>query len=129
MPMNEKPKARATDLDPAGVANLVNAMFEDRIPVITRLASCADFLSAARATGPQCRPADGWTHIGRRHLGDRFGECDQVHALEMVHDVAADAGQMNRPCLLQPRQACGREHRHLATAIALSPNPLNEPLA
>ena len=27
--MNEKPKAHATDLDPAGVANLVNAMFED----------------------------------------------------------------------------------------------------
>ena len=95
MPMNEKPKAGATDLDPAGVANLVNAMFEDRIPVITRLASCADFLSAARATGPQCRPADGWTHIGRRHLGDRVGECDQVHALEMVPDVAADAGWVN----------------------------------
>ena len=37
MPMNEKPKAHATDLDPAGVANLVNAMFEDRIPVIHRL--------------------------------------------------------------------------------------------
>jgi hypothetical protein len=47
----------------------------------------------------------------------------------MVHDVAADAGQMNRPCPLQPRQACGREHRQLTTAIALSPNPLNEPLA
>ena len=86
-------------------------------------------LSAARGTGDRCRPADGWTNIGRRHLGDRFGECDQVHALEMVYDVAADAGQMNRPCLLQPRQTCGREHRHLATAIALSPNPLNEPLA
>jgi len=37
VPMNEKPKAHATDLDPAGVANLVNAMFEDRIPVIHRL--------------------------------------------------------------------------------------------
>jgi thioesterase domain-containing protein len=37
VPMNEKPNARATDLDPAGVANLVNAMFEDRIPVIHRL--------------------------------------------------------------------------------------------
>ena len=37
MPMNEKPKAHATDLDPAGVANLVNAMFEDRRPVLHRL--------------------------------------------------------------------------------------------
>jgi Putative thioesterase (yiiD_Cterm) len=35
--MNEKPKAHATDSDPACVANLVNAMFEDRIPVIHRL--------------------------------------------------------------------------------------------
>ena len=35
--MNEKPKAHATDLDPAHIASLVNAMFEDRIPVIHRL--------------------------------------------------------------------------------------------
>ena len=33
----ENSKANATDADPAGVANLVNAMFEERIPVIHRL--------------------------------------------------------------------------------------------
>ncbi len=37
MPTNGNANADATDVDPAGLANLVNAMFEDRIPVIHRL--------------------------------------------------------------------------------------------
>jgi hypothetical protein len=34
---NESASADATDVDSAGVARLVNAIFEDRIPVIHRL--------------------------------------------------------------------------------------------
>ena len=37
MSTNESASAEATDVDSAGVARLVNAMFEDRIPVIHRL--------------------------------------------------------------------------------------------
>jgi Putative thioesterase (yiiD_Cterm) len=37
VPTNESASADATDVDSAGVARLVNAMFEDRIPVIHRL--------------------------------------------------------------------------------------------
>ena len=35
--MSTNESAEATDVDSAGVARLVNAMFEDRIPVIHRL--------------------------------------------------------------------------------------------
>lgn len=37
MPANDNVNAGAGDIDPAGLASLVNAMFEDRIPVIHRL--------------------------------------------------------------------------------------------
>ena len=37
MSTNESASADATDVDSAGVARLVNAMLEDRIPVIHRL--------------------------------------------------------------------------------------------
>ena len=37
MSTNESASADATDVDSAGVARLVNAIFEDRIPVIHRL--------------------------------------------------------------------------------------------
>jgi len=37
LPADERANADAADLDPAGVARLVNATFEDRIPVIGRL--------------------------------------------------------------------------------------------
>ena len=37
MSTNESASAEATDVDSAGVARLVNAIFEDRIPVIHRL--------------------------------------------------------------------------------------------
>jgi hypothetical protein len=37
VPTNEKANADATNVDPAGLASLVNAMFDSRIPVIHRL--------------------------------------------------------------------------------------------
>jgi hypothetical protein len=37
VPTDDRANVDATDVDPAGVASLVNAIFEDRIPVIRRL--------------------------------------------------------------------------------------------
>ena len=37
MPTNDSPKTTATDVDPAGLASSVNALFESRIPVMHQL--------------------------------------------------------------------------------------------
>ncbi|HKI40197.1 MAG TPA: PaaI family thioesterase [Mycobacterium sp.] len=72
MPANDNGNAGDGDVDPAGLASLVNAMFEDRIPVIHRLGirivEVRDGFIAGAA------PLEGnLNHQGSMYAGTLFG--------------------------------------------------------
>ncbi|MGO9250451.1 MAG: PaaI family thioesterase [Mycobacterium sp.] len=72
MPANDNVNAGDGDVDPAGLASLVNAMFEDRIPVIHRLGirivEVRDGFIAGAA------PLEGnLNHQGSMYAGTLFG--------------------------------------------------------